>query len=574
VTSRQPQQTAPPPTTGPQPSSRALALGAVGAGVLTALLRLTAFNGFENDHFMHLAWAQQMALGALPGRDFVEPGMPLAIVLSALVQWLWPGSLSEAILGTACLGIAGGFLCATAARLTRSLALGLVASAIALALYPRLYSYPKVLVPAVAVWLVLRYVERRSTRRLWHMAVWSVLAFLLRHDLGAMAAVSMLAGLLVDDELALRARIRSGARFVGMGLLLVAPYLAYLQWAEGLLEHIRVGTEFGKAEQHQVFWAGPSLLPGSDERTLVVGSWVLSAEAILFWLFHRPDPRPGLVRVAGPRPARTGSGCRSSSVYGGVSFRDPAIPSAGPLAGRGRGGRRGRGAGDPRDIHHRGAFPRPVAGGGRRHRHGLAVRLCHWRRQSVERGQPGRSHLASGLRPGTPRRRHDAARCPAALGGSVLAPVLASGADASRDRLPGALHDPPGPHARDVVCAGVLCIRGPWFAAGHAMFLRASFATEHDQARMLERLDGESVPVVLVNETEHAEFAQAFPRVAAHIAGRYTVRTRSATTTTRSSGWRSATTSPRPPSLPARPGFAVPRYRRCPKRGPEAQSRA
>ena len=67
---------------------------------------------------------------------------------------------------------------------------------------------------------------------------------------------------------------------------------------------------------------------------------------------------------------------------------------------------------------------------------------------------------------------------------------------------------------------------GRGFAAGHAMFLRASFATEHDQARMLERLDGESVPVVLVNETEHAEFAQAFPRVAAHIAGRYTVRTR------------------------------------------------
>ena len=34
----------------------------------TFLFRLAAFNGFENDHFMHVAWAQQVLFGDWPGR--------------------------------------------------------------------------------------------------------------------------------------------------------------------------------------------------------------------------------------------------------------------------------------------------------------------------------------------------------------------------------------------------------------------------------------------------------------------------------------------------------------------------
>ena len=42
-----------------------------------------------------------------------------------------------------------------------------------------------------------------------------------------------------------------------MGLLIVSPYLAYVAVTEGLAEHVRVGLEFGKAEQHQVLWGLP-----------------------------------------------------------------------------------------------------------------------------------------------------------------------------------------------------------------------------------------------------------------------------------------------------------------------------
>ena len=64
----------------------ACAVASVAVALATLLFRLAAFNGFENDHFMHVAWGQQLLFGDWPGRDFVEPGMPLVVALSALAQ--------------------------------------------------------------------------------------------------------------------------------------------------------------------------------------------------------------------------------------------------------------------------------------------------------------------------------------------------------------------------------------------------------------------------------------------------------------------------------------------------------
>jgi hypothetical protein len=64
------------------------------------------------------------------------------------------------------------------------------------------------------------------------------------------------------------------------------------------------------------------------------------------------------------------------------------------------------------------------------------------------------------------------------------------------------------------------------FAAGQSQFFRQSFATDRDQALMLARIRGQTVPFVLVNEADQAEFARAFPRLAAFLAESYTVRAR------------------------------------------------
>jgi hypothetical protein len=63
--------------------------------------------------------------------------------------------------------------------------------------------------------------------------------------------------------------------------------------------------------------------------------------------------------------------------------------------------------------------------------------------------------------------------------------------------LPVALPVAHGPRPGDVACARLLFSRRG-FAAGHAPFYPASFATDRDQAVMLDRLSRESVPIVLV----------------------------------------------------------------------------
>ena len=48
--------------------------------VATFVWRFLTFTGFSNDHYAHLALAQQMLLGERPIRDFSDPGWPLTYV--------------------------------------------------------------------------------------------------------------------------------------------------------------------------------------------------------------------------------------------------------------------------------------------------------------------------------------------------------------------------------------------------------------------------------------------------------------------------------------------------------------
>jgi len=51
--------------------------------VLVAALRFLALSGFPDDHYVHLAGAQQMLYGEWPSRDFVDLGAPLSYAISA-----------------------------------------------------------------------------------------------------------------------------------------------------------------------------------------------------------------------------------------------------------------------------------------------------------------------------------------------------------------------------------------------------------------------------------------------------------------------------------------------------------
>ncbi|MGE0445008.1 MAG: hypothetical protein AB7P99_07240 [Vicinamibacterales bacterium] len=226
-------------------------------GGFAVLYRLLTLRDLTNDHFMQLAWAQQLLFGELPGRDWVDPGQILASAIAAAGQWVAPGPFSEAVICAVMLGVAAALVHATVARTTGSALVGLAAAAATIALAPRLYNYPKLLAPAVALWLLHRYVETRERRALIWCGGWLVAATLLRHDLGIYAALGTGAGLVVAEWPDPLKIARAVATTAAATLVIALPYILYVAWSEGIAEHVRVGLEFTKGEAHQLRYDWP-----------------------------------------------------------------------------------------------------------------------------------------------------------------------------------------------------------------------------------------------------------------------------------------------------------------------------
>ena len=218
-----------------------------------ALYRLVVFASFSNDQSMHLAWAQQIVRGELPGRDFVEPGMPLTIALSAAAQGLMGNwLLAELVLCVTFIAAAAGLTCWLGVRLTGSPFLGVTAAALQVAIYPRLYNYPKLFVPLVAVLLIWRYIERPTVARSAVVGVWVATGFLFRHDYVLYLGVAALAAMAAVLP---RCGRRETAVHLGAcaaaAIMFVLPYLIALQFLGGVAAHFRDGVEFARAEQYQ-----------------------------------------------------------------------------------------------------------------------------------------------------------------------------------------------------------------------------------------------------------------------------------------------------------------------------------
>ena len=488
------------------------------------VFRLAAFNGLENDHFMHVAWARQVLMGAWPGRDFSEPGMPLTVLLSAAAQWVAPGFLSEALLCITLLAVAAGLVCVVTTAVTDSRLAGVVAGLVTIAWYPRLYSYPKLLVPAATLWLLLRYARHRSAGGLWALAAWSVASFLLRHDLGIMAALATLAGLAALYDRPPSVRAAASARFVGLGFLLVAPYLLYLQAVEGIGEHVRVAAEFSKAEQHQFLWAA-SLEPEDGGLAVTVGPWQVSPEGLLFWMYMLLLTAGAALTLAAMAVQRRGvlaAWLVLAVLFSVVILRHPLSARLPDVAA---------------------TFSIGAVAVG----HDLLTRLLALRRArplTAVAGVAGVLLVAfvatqsawavvnlgdrlaqAGVPRGVGGVLRSARSVVQAWDGQSWAPYWPQGDEPPvLDYLRRCLT----PADRVLVtwfAPEYFVFSGRGFAAGHALFFPASFATDRDQAKMLDRLSRESVPVVLINRHEHEAFARAFPRLADHIRTHYTVRT-------------------------------------------------
>jgi hypothetical protein len=276
---------------GPRRTSRALAIASLAAlFALTALFRFLALsNGFTNDHFIHLANAQQVLLGDWPTRDFLDYGMPLMYFTSGAAQYLFDHTLfGEAVVVAVAFALAAVLTAQAVRELTGSWVLGLAMAALEVAIVPRAYGYPKILTYAIGFFLIQRYVSRPTTGRLLAIAAAVVVAFLFRHDHGAYLGVGgALAALLVPPGPAgVALRARRALTFGAVVAALTAPYVAFVQVHGGVWRYLRAGLEFGEREFRRAPYRWPTV---SGEEPL---------HAILFYEYWALPLAAGLLLVA------------------------------------------------------------------------------------------------------------------------------------------------------------------------------------------------------------------------------------------------------------------------------------
>jgi hypothetical protein len=508
---------------------------AVAVALIAFGFRFITVRDLSNDHYMHLAWAQQVLFGQVPGRDFVDPGMPLMYTLSALVQWMSPGPFSEAVLTCALLAVAAAVIFVVAADLTGSILAGLIAALFQILFEVRLYSYPKVLVPAGVLLLMQGYVRHPSRRGIVLLAAWTSVAVLLRHDLGVYASAGIGAGLVATHWREWARTIRALVEYALAVIAVMAPYVVFVQWSEGLAEHFHDSLEFAKGDAHQLFLEPPVFQFLGNPRGSAAWSDLDSA-TLLFYVTHLLTFVALVVVVAniwGQRDTGrkdTGSGipvqCTGLILlgfYAAVVLRHPIqsrVQDVGALVaimgvwvvvemGRRTTALFSRG----------GAGARVVAGAT------LVATLLVAAATTAAMWDLGNV---------TDRLRETRVTDGLDLMERTLQGIKETGTQWPWERFWPAGEVPEAVRYLNACLTPDEAVMVTWkapeyyyfsrrrFGGGHAVFESpAAFSTPHDRALMIERLERGRVPIVLINETEWPAFARARPDVDAYLKREY-----------------------------------------------------
>jgi len=249
-------------------ASVALVVGMLVTFVGTFLFRWLTISAFDNDHFDHVVRAHQLLLGELPGRDFIDPGMPLTYLISAAVHSVvGMPFLAEALTFVPALALAAALNVRLATLASGSVPLALGAVLLQVAMYPRSYGYPKILVYAVAMTVGWWAIERLTTRRLAALAAATAFAYYLRHDHGVYVATGSLALLVVHLRAqGIRHLTRTLAQYGLLVFAFVLPHLVYVQWSEGIGHYLRVARDFSVEEARQMRLGLPAFRIDTEQR--------------------------------------------------------------------------------------------------------------------------------------------------------------------------------------------------------------------------------------------------------------------------------------------------------------------
>ena len=242
-----------------------------------------SFAGLTDDHFLYLVRGWQILFGDLPVRDFVDHGAPLYYYVAYAVQEISRGTLSELIFSTTVLSIGAVATFWLATIVSGWIPIGLAAATFHIWLSPRFYNYPKVLVYAAAIPLIWRFIDRPDARsRLW-IAVVTAIAFLFRHDHGVFVAIAMSTAVLLLRRTDWSAAVREVAIYGLIVLALLTPYLLFIEWNGGLRVYLSQASAWAERDRERapIVWPGLFDNPNGVSDAARTGGRVTRAIAVV-----------------------------------------------------------------------------------------------------------------------------------------------------------------------------------------------------------------------------------------------------------------------------------------------------
>jgi 4-amino-4-deoxy-L-arabinose transferase-like glycosyltransferase len=220
-------------------SSQAIGLTlAVVAGVHQAVIASAP----TNDDFLHLVTANQILAGDWPYRDFFELYGPLMYGLSALSRLMFGHRLlSEAVVVGSALAVSTYLVFKLVRSLTGSSAAAVLSALLLMVAGVRGYSYPKVLLYAVAATMWWAYVKEPTRLKALALGAWVAAAFYWRADHGVYVAAGVALAMVCAHGVSRLATIRL-AQAGAVSLLAVSPFLILALSTVGLRSYITDGA--------------------------------------------------------------------------------------------------------------------------------------------------------------------------------------------------------------------------------------------------------------------------------------------------------------------------------------------
>jgi hypothetical protein len=217
-----------------------------------------ALGGFSNDEFGYLARARQIQAGEVPFRDFNDPGWFLTDYAAAAAQSLGGYNLrSEAVLTIGMLAAGAALTFLLARRAAGSIVAALVAVAIHIALSPRHYNYPKIVLVAAGLALAWAYLDRPTTPRIAAFGALVGVAFLFRHDNLLYLGVLSLVAVALADAGTLRHRAEVAVRLGAAAAVFIAPFFVFLALNGGVVDYFRAALVYVDRDAERTSFSFP-----------------------------------------------------------------------------------------------------------------------------------------------------------------------------------------------------------------------------------------------------------------------------------------------------------------------------